>query len=97
MFGRELQLPGDELPRKPDRIALEVVAKREIAEHLEERVMPRSVSDLLEIVVLPPRAHALLARRRPPSARRQLLAEEYAFELHHARVREKQRGVVGGY
>jgi len=55
------------------------------------------VSDLLEVVVLPTRSDALLARRRPPSARRQLLAEEYAFELHHTRVREQQRGVISGY
>src|SRR5690349_10919804 len=57
--------------------------------------MPRSVSDLLEIVVLPASAHALLARRRPPSARRQLLAEENALELHHTRVGEQQRRIVG--
>ena len=58
---------GDEFPREADRVALEVVAKREIAEHLEERVMPRGVADLLEIVVLAACADALLhvVARRP--------------------------------
>src|SRR5947209_11645409 len=97
MFWREVQLFGDELPCKPDRVALEVVSKREIAEHLEEGMMPRGVPDLLEIIVLSARAHALLTRRRAPSAGRQLLAEEHALELHHSRVGEQQRWIVGGH
>src|SRR5947209_17316512 len=97
MFRRELQLFGDELPCKSDRVGLEVISKREIAEHLEEGMMPRGVPDLLEIVVLSARAYALLARRCPASARRQLLAEEYALELHHSRVGEQQRWIVGGH
>jgi hypothetical protein len=37
-----------------DRIALEIVAKAEIAEHFEERVMAGRIADVLEIVVLAP-------------------------------------------
>ena len=92
----ELQLLGDELPGEANRVALEVVAEREVAEHLEERVVPRGVADLLEIVVLAAGAHALLRRRRATLAVRRILhAEEDLLELHHAGVGEQQRRVVG--
>jgi hypothetical protein len=85
---------GDELPGEGDRVALEVVAEGEVAQHLEEGVVPPGVPHLLEVVVLAAGAHALLAGGRahivPP-----LLAEEGALELHHARVGEQQRGIVG--
>src|SRR5205814_9330716 len=51
-LGRQLQLFGDELPGKADRIALEIVAKRKIAEHLEESVVTCGVADLLAAAVL---------------------------------------------
>src|ERR1700722_18685315 len=63
----DLQLAGDELPREADRVALEVVAEREIAEHLEKRVVTRGVPYLLEIVVLAASSHTLLGSRRPPA------------------------------
>src|ERR1044072_2124833 len=97
MFGWKFQLFGDELPRELDRVALEVIAKRKVAQHLEERVMPRGVAPLLEVVALPARPHTLLTRRRAPSARRQLLAEENALELDHSGIREQQRRVVRGH
>ena len=56
----EPQLAGDELPGERDRIALEVVAEREIAEHLEEGVVTRRMAHLFEIIVLSARSHALL-------------------------------------
>ena len=90
------ELARHQLPREADRVALEVVAEREVAQHLEERVMPRGVPDLLEIVVLAAGAHALLRRRRAPLAvRRVLHAEEDLLELDHPRVDEQQRGIVG--
>ena len=52
-----------------DRLALEVVAEAEIAQHLEERVMARRVADVLEIVVLAARAHAALRARRTVNSR----------------------------
>jgi hypothetical protein len=60
MLPGDLQLTGDELPREADRVALEVVAEREVAEHFEERVVARGVPDLLEIVVLAAGPHTLL-------------------------------------
>ena len=44
-----------------DRALLEVVADREVAEHLEEREVPRRVADVLDVG----RAEALLAGRQP--------------------------------
>jgi hypothetical protein len=38
-FGIELPLLGEKRPRQRDRLVLEVVSEREVAEHLEERVM----------------------------------------------------------
>jgi hypothetical protein len=42
-----------------DRLVLEIVAEREIAEHLEEGVVPGGVADIVEIVMLarPARTH----------------------------------------
>src|SRR3546814_9410999 len=67
----------DELPGVGDRILLEVVAKAEVAEHLEKRVVPRRVADVLEIVVLATGAHAFL---RAGSAR-EGRSEEHTSEL----------------
>ena len=51
---------GDQLPGEGDRLFLEIVAEREIAEHLEECVVAGSVADIVEIVVLAAGANALL-------------------------------------
>src|SRR5215213_2739252 len=56
----EFQNINQQLPGKLDCVFLEIIAKREIAEHLEERVMPRSLSDVIEVIVLAARAHTLL-------------------------------------
>ena len=96
MLPRNLQIFGDELPREPDRIALEVVAEGKIAQHLEERVVTRGVADLLEVVVLPTGPHTLLRRGSSPLAVGRFLHPEKDFlELHHPRVDEQQGGVVG--
>ena len=56
------QVATDRIVRsdEPDRIRLEVVTKREVAEHLEEGMVPACMPDVFKIVVLAPRAHALL-------------------------------------
>ncbi len=87
-------LPRDELPREPDGVALEVVAEGEVPQHLEEGVVPVGVSHLLEVVVLPAGAHALL-RRGGAAVVAVLDPEEGALELHHPRVSEQEGGIVG--
>src|SRR6266540_5869682 len=47
-LGRQLVHLGQQVPRVADRIALEVIAEREIAEHLEEGVVARRVAHVLE-------------------------------------------------
>jgi hypothetical protein len=41
-------------------MVLEIVAEREVAEHLEEGVMTRGIADVVEVIVLAAGAHALL-------------------------------------
>src|SRR6185437_346163 len=93
----DAQLFGDELPREPNGVALEVVTEREIPEHLEERVVTRGMSHLLEVVMLAAGPHTLLRGGGAPPERRLLLPQKNLLELDHARVREQQRRVVLGY
>src|SRR5262245_12477717 len=48
----EAPLLRHQLPAELDRLGLEVVAEREVAEHLEEGVVARRRADVLEVVVL---------------------------------------------
>ena len=89
----EAEVLGEQLPGELDRALLEVVAEREVAEHLEEGVVARGVADVVEVVVLAAGAHALLRGRRAHVGAR-LLAGEHVLELHHAGVGEHQRRVV---
>ncbi len=61
--GGQAELLGDQVPGELDRALLEVVAEREVAQHLEEGVMARGVADILQVVVLAAGAHALLRSR----------------------------------
>jgi hypothetical protein len=96
LLGRQRELAGDEAPREADRLGLEVVAEREVAQHLEERVVARGDADVLEVVVLAADADALLAVVGALVAAH-VLAGEDVLELHHARVGEHQRRVVAGH
>ena len=89
----EAELLGHQVPGELDRAILEIIAEREIAEHLEEGVMPRGVADILEVVVLAAGAHAFL-RRGGARIGALLGAGEDVLELHHAGIGEQQRRVV---
>ena len=89
----EAEFLRDQVPGEGDRIGLEIVAEREVAEHLEERVMAGRVAHVVEVVVLAPGAHALL-RGDGAVVVAVLLAGEDVLELHHAGIREHQRRVV---
>ena len=96
--GRELVLRQAEflrhqVPGQFDGAVLEIVAEREIAEHLEKRVMPRGVADIVEIVVLAAGAHAFL-RGGGAHIGALLDAGEDVLELHHAGIGEHQGRVV---
>ena len=89
----EAELAHDEVPGQLDRAFLEIVAEREIAEHLEKRVVPGGVADVFEIVVLAAGAHAFL-RGRGALIRALLDPGEHVLELHHAGIGEQQGRVV---
>src|SRR5262249_41392173 len=74
--------------RELDGALLEVVADREVAEHLEEGEVPRGVADVLDV----DRAEALLAGGQPV-VRRLLDPEEVRLERVHARGREQHRRI----
>ena len=89
-------ITGHPVPRVFDRFLLEIVAEGEVAEHLEERVVACRVADLLQVVVLPARADALLAGHRTRVVAT-FQALKHPLELHHSGVGEQQRGVIGRY
>src|SRR5262249_18902978 len=84
-IGRNREFLGHQPPRQLDRAFLEIVAEREIAEHLEKGVMARGIADIVEIVVLAAGADAFL---RGDRARIGSLFEagEDVLELHHPRI-----------
>ena len=63
--GGDLEHAAEELPGPVDRLALEVVAEAEIAQHLEEGLVERRLADVLDVAG----AEALLAGGRPREAR----------------------------
>ena len=93
---RQLELLGQQIPGHRDRLGLEIIAERKVAQHLKERLVARRRADLFEIVVLARDAHALLggggARVGPL-----LQAQKGILERHHARVGKQQRRIVAGY
>ena len=89
----EREILGEQLPGEQDGALLEIIAEREIAEHLEEGVVARGVADIVEIVVLAAGAHAFL-RRGGAQKFRLLGAGEHVLERHHAGIGEHQSGVV---
>ena len=54
------KLFGQQVPSKGDRLGLEIVAKAEVAQHLEKRVVPRGITDVVEVIVLAARPHTFL-------------------------------------
>ena len=97
--------PRDQLPAPGERLLLEIVAKRPVAEHLEKRVVGGVEADILEVVVLATSADAFLGvsragilrglRAGPPGDVGLPVAEKDRHELVHAGVGEKQAGRAG--
>ncbi len=86
---------GHELPGVADRLTLEVVPERKIAQHLEEGMVPLGEPDLLEVVVLAAGPDDLLAGGGP-AVLPLFLAQKDPLELDHSRIGEQQRGIVFG-
>ena len=82
---------GQELPRPRQRIPLEVVADRKVAEHEEEGAVAL-VANLVDI----DGAEALLYRGHPRS-RRCLQAQEVGRHLLHAGRRQQDGSIADGH
>ena len=95
LVGGQLVDLGQQLPGPGQRLALEVVAKAPVAQHLEEGVVARGIAHVFQVVVLAAGAQAGLYRRGA-HIRAFVRAQEHVLELHHAGVGEHQRGVVAG-
>src|SRR5439155_13485639 len=90
-----LQFIHHKVPRKLDRVFLEVIAEAEIAEHLKKRLMPRRLADFVEVVVLAARAQTFL-RRAGAYVVAFLDTEKDVLELVHAGVGEQKRRIIRG-
>ena len=84
---------GHQRPRVRDRLFLKIIAKRKIAQHFKECVMPRGIADIVEIIVFAASTYAFLAGRRTRN-RTGFKTSEVVFERHHSGVDEHQRRVV---
>jgi len=84
---------GQKFPGKEDRVALEVIAKAEIAQHFKEGVVTRGIADVFQIVVLAAGTNALLAGGGA-GVSALVKTEEHILELVHARIGEQNRRVV---
>jgi len=93
LFGRQSVHPRQQLPGIADRIPLEIVAEAEVAQHLEERVVPGRVADVVEIVVLAAGADAPLCSCGA-AVGALVDAQENVLELDHPGVDEQQRRIV---
>ena len=91
--GIETVFFGDQVPGKFDRTFLEIITEGEIAQHLEERMMPRRIADIIEIIMLAARAHTFL-RCRSRRVRTLLDTGKNVFKLHHAGISEHQCRII---
>ena len=92
-LGWQLVDLGQQFPGPLQRFALEVVAKRPVAQHFKEGVVARGVAHVLQVVVLAARTQAGL-HRHSAVVGALVGSQEHVLELHHARIGEHQRGVV---
>ena len=78
LVGQSVHL-GQQLPGPADRLLLEIVAERPVAQHLEHRVVVGVVADLLQVVVLARHAQALLRIGRPADTGRGVLPRKMSL------------------
>ncbi len=90
LFGRDTHpfFSGQEFPGPVDGFALEIVAKAEVAQHFEKRVVVGGTADVVDVAG----AEALLAGGGAGEFEL-ALAQEVVFELVHAGGREENRRI----
>ena len=93
-LGGDAQDLGQVLPGIADGVVLEVIAKAEVAQHLEKGVVTGGVADVLQVIVLAAGPHAALGAGGAVVGAL-VPAEKDVLELDHAGVGEQQGRVVG--
>jgi hypothetical protein len=94
--GIEPQLFGQKFPGKINGLFFEIIAKGEVAEHLEKGVVPGGMADILQVVMFAAGPHATL-NGGGPDIIALFLAHEDPFKLDHAGVGEEQGRIVMGH
>ena len=89
----QFPLFGEQCPRVQDCLLFEIISKREIPEHFKECVMPRSIADIVEIIMLTASTDAFLGAGRAVG-RRRFEPGKGVLERHHARIDEHERWVI---
>ena len=79
-----------------DGIGFEIIAKAEIAQHLEKRVMPRGVANVVEVIVFATGPYATL-RGRCALVVAHVITGKDILELHHSCIGEEQGLVIARY
>ena len=92
LLGQAVHL-REQLPGPLERFAFEVVAKRPVAQHLEEGVVTCGVPHIFQVIVFTASAQTGLHRGSTHIAAA-VGAQKHVLELHHARVGEHQSGVI---
>ena len=80
------------LPRPADGLLFKIIPKREIAEHLEKRPVPGSLSYIFNVAC----TNTFLARS-DPLFRRNLLAGKIWLQRRHSRVDQQQTLIIVRY
>lgn len=84
-----------EIPGPCNGVFFEIIAKGEVAEHLEESVVAGRAADIFKVVVLAGNTQADLCRGGAVISAVFLTGEAF-LELDHAGVGEEESGVVRG-
>src|SRR5690349_12002877 len=80
---------GEKFPAELDRVFFEIIAEREITQHLEERMVPPRIADVFQVVMLPAGPKTFL-RRHGPLVGARFLPEKHPLELIHPGIGEQQ-------
>ena len=93
LVGRQAVDGRQQFPGPLQRIALEIVAERPVAEHFKKGMVTRGVADVFQIVMLAAGAQTAL-HRGGAHVIAFVRAQEHVLELHHAGIGKQQRRVV---
>ena len=92
----DTEIPGNQFPGEPDRVVLEIIPERKIAQHLEKRVVARGIAHIVQIIVLASGANTFLAGRGALVVA-MLHPGEQVLELNHPGIGEHQCRIIARY